>query len=77
LAIGGPPLALIYQHERGARIRATLAATGHLHLSDLVPAAILVPFLLAGFALSGPARRLVDGGSATPSWPSPAPAHLC
>jgi uncharacterized membrane protein YfcA len=77
MAIGGPPLALIYQHEHGARIRATLAAyftlgatlsavslaaTGHLQASDALPALILVPFLLAGFALSGPARRLVDGG---------------
>jgi uncharacterized protein len=77
MAIGGPPLALLYQHEEAARIRSTLAAyftlgtvvsavalaaAGHLHVHDAVSAAVLVPFLVAGFALSGPARRLVDGG---------------
>jgi uncharacterized protein len=77
MAIGGPPVALLYQHEHGARIRSTLSAyfmlgtvlsvaglamAGHLHVRDAIPAALLVPFLLAGFALSGPARRLVDGG---------------
>jgi uncharacterized membrane protein YfcA len=77
MAIGGPPLALLYQHEHGARIRSTLAAyftlgtvvsavalavAGHLRLADVASAGLLVPFLVAGFALSGPARRLVDGG---------------
>jgi uncharacterized membrane protein YfcA len=77
MAIGGPPVALLYQHEHGARIRSTLSAffllgalmslaglavAGHLDAGDAVSAAILVPFLIAGFALSGPARRLVAGG---------------
>ncbi len=77
MATGGPPLALLYQHEHGARIRATLAAffvigstlsagslaaAGHLGVQDVRSAAMLVPFLTVGFALSGPARRLVDGG---------------
>lgn len=77
MAIGGPPVALLYQQEQGARIRATLSAyfligavpsmlalivAGHLHGRDVVLAAQLAPFLLAGFVLSGPARRLVDGG---------------
>lgn len=75
-AIGGPPLALLYQHERGARIRATLAAyflvgsvvsvfslavAGHLGWGDVRLAATLAPFLLLGFLLSGPVRALVDG----------------
>jgi uncharacterized membrane protein YfcA len=77
MAIGGPPVALLYQHERGERIRSTLAAYfllgalvsaaglaagGHLGGRELRDAAVLVPFLVAGFALSGPARRLVAGG---------------
>jgi uncharacterized membrane protein YfcA len=77
MAIGGPPVALLYQQEHGARIRSTLSAyfligavpsmvalilAGHLDGHDVVSAAELAPFLLAGFALSGPARRLVDGG---------------
>ncbi|HEV2779339.1 MAG TPA: sulfite exporter TauE/SafE family protein [Actinophytocola sp.] len=77
MAIGGPPVVLLYQHEDGARIRATMAAyftigapisavglavAGHLDGRDARAAAILAPFLLVGFALSGPARRLVEGG---------------
>jgi uncharacterized membrane protein YfcA len=77
MAIGGPPVALLYQHEQGARIRSTLAAyfmigsllsaaalamSGHLDGHDVGSAALLAPFLVVGFALSGPARRLVDGG---------------
>jgi uncharacterized membrane protein YfcA len=77
MAIGGPPVALLYQQEQGARIRSTLSAyfllgaapsvlalvlTGHLDGHDVGLAAVLAPFLVAGFVLSGPARRLVDGG---------------
>jgi uncharacterized protein len=77
MAIGGPPVVLLYQHEQGPRIRSTmsayftigtvlsgaaLAAAGHLGGRDFGYAAVLVPFLLVGFALSGPARRLVEGG---------------
>jgi len=75
MAIGAPPVALLYQHDRGARIRATLAAflllgslmsalmlalAGHLGTHDLVLAGMLAPFILLGFALSGPARKVVD-----------------
>jgi uncharacterized membrane protein YfcA len=77
MAIGGPPVALLYQQERGARIRSTLSAyfllgaapsmvalvvAGHLHGHDVASAATLAPFLLIGFALSGPTRRVVDRG---------------
>jgi uncharacterized protein len=77
MAIGGPPVALLYQQEHGPRIRSTLSAyflmgaapsmlaltaTGHLGGHDVLLAAILAPFLVTGFLLSGPARRLVDGG---------------
>jgi hypothetical protein len=77
MAIGGPPVALLYQHDRAARIRATLAAylllgtllsvvslafAGQLDGHDVGSAALLTPFIVLGFALSGPARKLVDGG---------------
>lgn len=76
-AIGGPPIALVYQHSPGPTTRATLsiyfllasvsslvmlALAGQLHAGHLRAALILLPFMLAGFALSSPARRLVDGG---------------
>jgi uncharacterized membrane protein YfcA len=77
MAIGGPPVALLYQRDTGARIRATLAAylllgsllsavslaiAGQLDGHDVASAALLAPFIVLGFAFSGPARRLVDGG---------------
>lgn len=75
--IGGPPIALLYQDETGPRVRGTLsayfvvgsaisiaalAAAGQVTGEQLVSAALLTPFLLAGFALSGPARRVLDHG---------------
>lgn len=76
-AIGGPPVALLYQHETGPRVRGTigayfalgsvtsiaaLAAAGQVTGAALLSAAQLTPFLLAGFALSGPARLVLDRG---------------
>jgi uncharacterized membrane protein YfcA len=77
MAIGGPPVALLYQRDTGARIRSTMAAylllggflsaaslavAGRLGGHELWLATLLLPFVILGFALSGPARRLVDGG---------------
>ncbi|MBK1782897.1 sulfite exporter TauE/SafE family protein [Prauserella cavernicola] len=76
-SIGGPPVALLYQHSPGPRIRATLAAGfvlgtvvsliglglgGQVHLTHVVQTLWLLPFLLAGFLLSGPLRKFLDGG---------------
>jgi uncharacterized membrane protein YfcA len=81
-AIGGPPVALLYQHAPGARVRATLAAYfvagsllslaglfvgGQLSADALGAAAVMVPFLVAGFALSGPVRHLLDHGWTRPA----------
>ncbi|MDP9416705.1 MAG: sulfite exporter TauE/SafE family protein [Actinomycetota bacterium] len=75
--IGGPPIALLYQRESGPRIRATLAAyftlgivmslvalsiAGRVHRDDVATAAVLLPFLAAGFVLSNPLRRALDRG---------------
>jgi uncharacterized protein len=74
-SIGGPPIALRYQHSAGPRVRATLAAyfvmgslisvaalaaVGAVTTRQLVLAVALLPFLVAGFAMSGPARRWLD-----------------
>jgi uncharacterized protein len=76
-AIGGPPIALVYQRDSGPRIRATLAVffcagsllslgalagAGHLPGRALAAGAGLVPFVAAGFALSDPLRRYLDNG---------------
>lgn len=81
-AIGGPPVALLYQDAHGARVRATLAAYfvvgsllslagllvgGQVGADALGAAAVMVPFLIAGFALSTPARRLLDRGWTRPA----------
>jgi uncharacterized membrane protein YfcA len=81
-AIGGPPVALLYQDAHGARVRATLgayfAAGSLLSLAGLLvggqfsgdalrAAALMVPFMLVGFALSTPARRLLDHGWTRPA----------
>jgi uncharacterized membrane protein YfcA len=76
-SIGGPPLALVYQHETGPRLRATLATyfllgasmsllglavAGELRSTDLWWALALTPFLGIGFVVSGWLRRHVDAG---------------
>jgi uncharacterized membrane protein YfcA len=75
--IGGPPIALLYQNEAGPRVRGTiagyfvlgsalsvaaLAAADQITTESLASTALLTPFMLAGFALSGPARRVLDNG---------------
>ncbi|MEU4723083.1 sulfite exporter TauE/SafE family protein [Nonomuraea dietziae] len=75
--IGGPPMGLVYQNARGPEIRATLAAFFFLSATqsllilwwvDRLPAralwsgALLIPFLVVGFLVSGPLRRHLDGG---------------
>ncbi|GAA3758176.1 hypothetical protein HDA32_001893 [Spinactinospora alkalitolerans] len=76
-SIGGPPMALLYQHEPGPRVRATLAgyfiigvsvSLVALGLGGQLPArqvwigAALIPFVVAGFLLGRPLRRVVDAG---------------
>ncbi|HJT04679.1 MAG TPA: sulfite exporter TauE/SafE family protein [Pseudonocardiaceae bacterium] len=76
-SIGGPPIALLYQEAAGPRIRGTisgyfvlgsvislaaLAAAGQITSESLTSTVMLVPFLLVGFALSGPARQVLDNG---------------
>ncbi len=75
-SIGGPPVALLYQHASGGTLRSTmglyflvgnvlsasvLALAGEIGTRDVARAMALLPFLLAGFLLSGPLRGHVDG----------------
>ncbi|MDT0268152.1 sulfite exporter TauE/SafE family protein [Streptomyces sp. DSM 44915] len=77
-SIGGPPLALLYQHERPARVRATLAAFflfgGAISLAALLAAGQLTgrqagyglaatPLMVGGFLLGRSLRTRVDAGA--------------
>ncbi len=74
-SIGGPPLAIVYQHHSAAEIRASMAAYfclgglvslvglgagGQFHLHDLYAAVLLAPALLLGHAVAGPLRHRLD-----------------
>jgi uncharacterized membrane protein YfcA len=74
--IGGPPLALVYQHHTGPTLRATLAfcflvgqlislallaGVGRVNASQLRVALALVPAVVVGAALSRLAHRRLDG----------------
>ena len=75
-SIGGPPVAMLYQHARGGTLRSTmglyflvgnvlsggaLALAGEIGQREVLRALALLPFLLCGFLLSGPLRGHVDG----------------
>ena len=76
-SIGGPPVAMLYQRASGSTLRSTmgmyflvgnllsvaaLAIAGEIGERELLRALALLPFLLAGFWISGPLRGRVDGG---------------
>jgi uncharacterized membrane protein YfcA len=74
-SMGGPPMALLYQHEEGGRLRGTLAAffslgvvisiiglivAGRFGWTEVKLAGLLLPGVLAGFALSAWLARRID-----------------
>ncbi len=74
-AIGGPPLALVFQHLRGPRLRGTLSAiffpggilalaglywAGRFGERELLAGLSLLPAIALGFALSGRVARWLD-----------------
>jgi uncharacterized protein len=76
-SIGGPPVALVYQHAEGPMLRSTLntyfalgsamsipalALAGHFGREQLVDGMLLLPPTLVGFALSGWTRSWLDAG---------------
>jgi uncharacterized membrane protein YfcA len=81
-AIGGPPVALVYQHESGPRIRGTLSAyfvvgvtislaglawVGRFGLTEVALAGALLPAILAGFWVSRHTAQRLDRGSLRPA----------
>jgi len=81
-SISGPPVALLYQDASGPRVRATLAAyftagsvlslcgltvAGQVTADALLAGVLLLPFMVVGFAASGPARGLLDRGWTRPA----------
>ncbi len=76
-AIGGAPMALIYQHEKGSKLRGTLAAifilgtiialislafVNKFTISDIYKALILIPGVLFGFFASKKTAQFLDKG---------------
>lgn len=81
-SIGGPPLALLYQHREGPVLRSTLgvvfalgtvvslaaqAAAGVVAAWHVLLAAALLPGTLAGLAVSGVIARRLDGRRLRPA----------
>ena len=76
-AIGGGPLALLYQRYQGPRLRGTLSGIfvigtvisliflsliGRFGLLEIKLALVLLPGILLGFIISGKTARMLDGG---------------
>ncbi len=81
-SIGGPPMALVYQHRSGPELRSTLAlffvfgsalsivlltVAGEIDSSDLRRAAAFMPAMLVGFAASRRLGHLLDRGFMRPA----------
>jgi uncharacterized membrane protein YfcA len=81
-SIGGPPMALVYQHESGPRIRGTLSAiftigttisvaglwwVGRFGAVELLLGLALMPAVLLGFVLSRYTARRIDGPRTRPA----------
>ncbi len=81
-AVGGPPLALLYQDAPGARIRSTISGffligtivslaalwlVGRFGAGELRLAAVMLPGMLAGLALSRHVAPCIDRGRTRPA----------
>lgn len=81
-AVGGPPLAILYQDAPGARIRSTISGffvagtvvslgalwfVGRFGAGELRLALVMLPGMLAGLALSRRIARYVDRGYTRPA----------
>jgi uncharacterized protein len=81
-AIGGPPLALLYQRRPGPEVRSTLSmvfllggllslgglvTAGRLETTHLLVSLLLAPAMIVGFTLSRPLARFLDRGWLRPA----------
>ena len=81
-SVGGPAVALVYQHAPGPTLRGTMAgyfifsssislvglsAVGLLGKHELLAALVLVPGVLVGFVLSRWTHKVLDGGHTRPA----------
>jgi uncharacterized membrane protein YfcA len=81
-SIGGPPMALLYQHEEGPRIRATISAiftiggfitlaglwwAGKFSVVELLLGVLLMPGVVVGFYLSKFTASRLDAAHARPA----------
>jgi uncharacterized protein len=81
-AMGGPPIALVYQDAPGPTLRPTLAGffvansimtilvsipIGRFGLPEIGMALVMLPGILAGFLLSGRLRKYLDRGYTRPA----------
>ncbi len=81
-SVGGPPIALVFQHDSGPELRAAvgafmafgaivslglLTAVGEFGLRELRFVFVLVPFTIVGFLVSARTNRFLDNGYTRPS----------
>jgi uncharacterized membrane protein YfcA len=81
-SVGGPPLALVYQHQKGPHIRGTMSAiftigtvislagvwwAGKFGWAELALGLLLAPGVFVGFYLSRYATRHIDGPRIRPA----------
>ncbi len=81
-SVGGPLIALVYQHSSGPELRASLAAfmvfgasfslvvlaaVGEFGWTDLALASLFVPCVIAGFGLSRWTNAFLDNGHTRPA----------
>jgi len=82
LSIGGAPMALVYQRQKGAKIRGTLssifvagtiisitslAIIGRFGQTELKAALVLIPGMILGFFLSKHTSKILDRGFIRPA----------
>ncbi len=81
-AIGGAPMALVYQYEKGSKLRGTLAAVfivgtifalislivvKKFNVADVFRALLLMPGIVLGFVLSRKSAQFLDRGYLRPA----------
>jgi len=81
-SIGGPPLAMLYMHSKGGRVRGTLSGifvagtlfsvaalvvSGKFGLREVYLTGLLMPGVLLGFLLSRRTARIADNGYLRPA----------